>query len=78
MHITKFPEEIKTDIYQSFSYPIPRVLGPPVEYLMSSTAIAPHDFSITKNYYVFIENRAGGDTIPYLLGKNTYNIYFYK
>mmetsp|Transcript_24254 Transcript_24254/g.23310 ORF Transcript_24254/g.23310 Transcript_24254/m.23310 type:complete len:637 (-) Transcript_24254:150-2060(-) len=42
--------------------------GPPVKYVLNSTAIAPHDFSITENYYVFVENRAGGDTMPYLLG----------
>ena len=37
-------------------------------YLLPNTAIAPHDFSLTENYYVFVENRASGDTLPYLLG----------
>ena len=42
--------------------------GPPVQYIMKNSAIAPHDFSFTDNYYVFVENRAEGDTLPYLLG----------
>jgi all-trans-8'-apo-beta-carotenal 15,15'-oxygenase len=33
-----------------------------------STSVAPHDFSITKNFYIFIENRVMGDTLPYILG----------
>lgn len=39
-----------------------------VTHLLPNTAIAPHDFSLTENYYVFVENRASGDTLPYLLG----------
>ena len=42
-----------------------------ISHLFPNTGIAPHDFSITENYHVFIENRASGDTIPYLLGKIT-------
>eukprot|EP00596_Hydrurales_sp_CCMP1899_P008675 CAMPEP_0119052252 /NCGR_PEP_ID=MMETSP1177-20130426/73613_1 /TAXON_ID=2985 /ORGANISM="Ochromonas sp, Strain CCMP1899" /LENGTH=352 /DNA_ID=CAMNT_0007031761 /DNA_START=1184 /DNA_END=2239 /DNA_ORIENTATION=+ len=42
--------------------------GPPAKYLLNSTSSAPHDFSFTDNYYVFVENRASGDTVPYLLG----------
>jgi all-trans-8'-apo-beta-carotenal 15,15'-oxygenase len=30
--------------------------------------VAPHDFSITPNHYVIVENRLGGDTLPYILG----------
>ena len=36
---------------------------------LMSTTVAPHDFSISENYYVFIENRVKGNTIPYILGK---------
>jgi hypothetical protein len=43
--------------------------GPPVQYIMKNSAIAPHDFSLTDNYYVFVENRAEGDTLPYILGE---------
>lgn len=44
------------------------IAGPPVKYIFRNSAIAPHDFSFTDNYYVFVENRAEGDTLPYLLG----------
>jgi len=33
-----------------------------------ATSVAPHDFSISDNHYVFIENRVSGDTLPYILG----------
>jgi hypothetical protein len=52
-----------------FSPPSPRHSGPPVQYIMKNSAIAPHDFSLTDNYYVFVENRAEGDTLPYILGE---------
>jgi hypothetical protein len=48
----------------------PRHSGPPVQYIMKNSAIAPHDFSLTDNYYVFVENRAEGDTLPYILGEH--------
>jgi all-trans-8'-apo-beta-carotenal 15,15'-oxygenase len=35
---------------------------------LSSTNVAPHDFSLTPNYYVLIENRVSGDTMPYIRG----------
>ena len=35
---------------------------------LPNTSSTPHDFSITKNYYVVIENRLQGDTTPYILG----------
>ena len=47
------------------------IAGPPVKYIFRNSAIAPHDFSFTDNYYVFVENRAEGDTLPYLLGNCT-------
>jgi hypothetical protein len=49
--------------------PSPRHSGPPVQYIMKNSAVAPHDFSLTDNYYVFVENRAEGDTLPYILGE---------
>ena len=45
-----------------------RVTKNEVNYKLENTTVSPHDFSITKNYYVFIENRVQGDTLPYLLG----------
>jgi all-trans-8'-apo-beta-carotenal 15,15'-oxygenase len=42
--------------------------APPTMHKFSFTSVAPHDFSITENYYVFVENRIGGDTLPYILG----------
>jgi carotenoid cleavage dioxygenase-like enzyme len=41
---------------------------PVTTHVFSSTTVAPHDFSISENYYVFIENRVKGNTIPYILG----------
>jgi all-trans-8'-apo-beta-carotenal 15,15'-oxygenase len=35
------------------------------------TTVSPHDFSFSENYYVFIENRVSGDTVPYILGAKT-------
>lgn len=35
---------------------------------LESTTVAPHDFSLTQNYYVLIENRVSGDTMPYIRG----------
>lgn len=45
--------------------------GEPVRVSLKNTQTAPHDFSITENYYVFVENRVSGDTLPYLLGTKT-------
>jgi all-trans-8'-apo-beta-carotenal 15,15'-oxygenase len=38
---------------------------------LSFTTTAPHDFSITPNFYVFVENRLYGNTLPYILGTKT-------
>jgi len=40
----------------------------PTQYLLENTATACHDFSVTENFYIFVENRMGGDTLPYVLG----------
>jgi all-trans-8'-apo-beta-carotenal 15,15'-oxygenase len=36
--------------------------------ILKNTSVSPHDFSITPSYYVIIENRLAGDTLPYILG----------
>lgn len=36
--------------------------------VLRDTSVAPHDFSLTPNHYVIVENRLGGDTLPYILG----------
>lgn len=36
--------------------------------VLKDTSVAPHDFSITPNHYCIVENRLGGDTLPYILG----------
>ena len=46
-----------------------KVLEPPVLHRLESTTVAPHDFSLTRDYYVLVENRLSGDVTPYLLGK---------
>lgn len=43
---------------------------PTISHTCTSTFVSPHDFSFTENYYVFIENRVEGNTIPYLFGKS--------
>jgi len=35
---------------------------------LKHTGITPHDFSVTSDHYVLIENRVVGNTLPYLLG----------
>ena len=37
-------------------------------HILRNTSSAPHDFSVTENYYVVIENRIGGDNMPYIMG----------
>ena len=44
---------------------------PIIHPLTSSTGGAPHDFSVTNNYYCFIENRLEGDINQYILGIKT-------
>jgi len=41
---------------------------PTTTHTLTSTTVSPHDFSLTENYYVLIENRVEGNTIPYILG----------
>ena len=36
--------------------------------VLMNTTVAPHDFSLTENHYVIVENRLSGDTLPYVLG----------
>lgn len=43
----------------------------PMKETFISTTVAPHDFSLTFNYYCFIENRVSGDILPYLFGTKT-------
>ena len=45
-----------------------RAAGEPVGHAFPGTSVVPHDFSITENFYVFVENKVGGDQLPYLLG----------
>jgi carotenoid cleavage dioxygenase-like enzyme len=40
----------------------------PTRHYFEATSIAPHDFSLTENYYVFVENRADTEVLPYILG----------
>lgn len=40
----------------------------PISHKLKGTSVTPHDFSFSSNYYVFIENRVFGDTLPYILG----------
>ncbi len=35
---------------------------------LKNTNVAPHDFSLTENHYIFVENRVSGNTLPYILG----------
>ena len=35
---------------------------------MENCELAPHDFAITPDYYVFVENRMGMNMAPYLAG----------
>jgi all-trans-8'-apo-beta-carotenal 15,15'-oxygenase len=42
-----------------------------VSHKLTGTSVNPHDFSITKNYYLFIENRVSGNVLPYILGLDT-------
>lgn len=46
-------------------------IKPAVSFTLTSTQTSPHDFSFTNNYYVFIENRVTGNTLPYILGTKT-------
>ena len=36
--------------------------------VLMNTTVVPHDFSLTQNHYVIVENRLAGDTLPYILG----------
>lgn len=41
----------------------------PVHHRLDSSTVAPHDFSLTRDYYCLVENRLSGNVLPYLLGK---------
>lgn len=43
-------------------------IGHMTSHKLESTSVSPHDFSLTPNHYVFIENRVTGNTLPYVLG----------
>ena len=43
----------------------------PTQVSLKNTQTAPHDFSFTDNYYLFVENRVSGNTLPYVLGTKT-------
>lgn len=40
-------------------------------HILDDTTVAPHDFSVSNNYYAFVQNRVSGDVLPYILGKIT-------
>jgi len=48
-----------------------RLSKTPVKALLNYTQTAPHDFSISRNFYVMIQNRIEGNTLPYILGTKT-------
>ena len=43
----------------------------PVKALLNYTQTAPHDFSFSQKYYLMIQNRIEGNTLPYILGTKT-------
>uniref|UniRef100_A0A7S1TWF1 Uncharacterized protein n=1 Tax=Phaeomonas parva TaxID=124430 RepID=A0A7S1TWF1_9STRA len=46
-----------------------RLVQGPLKHSFRNTQIVPHDFSITENYYVFVESRVSGSQVPYILGR---------
>jgi all-trans-8'-apo-beta-carotenal 15,15'-oxygenase len=43
----------------------------PVRTLLNYTQTAPHDFSLSQKYYLMVQNRVEGNTLPYILGTKT-------
>ena len=60
--ITKPPNSLREEIEESISDLQTRGA------VLMNTTVAPHDFSLTENHYVIVENRMAGDTLPYIFG----------
>ena len=59
---TGTPSSLREDIEASISDIMTKGI------VLMNTTVAPHDFSLTNNHYVIVENRLNGDTLPYILG----------
>ena len=46
-------------------------LASQTQYKMPGAAVNPHDFALTRNYYIFFENALSFNMLPYLLGRKS-------